>query len=202
MIFRSTDIIFDKKPILPNGYIIISNHLHFTDFCLIAYIFDNVYTIIKSDLFSLEIPYLSLLFKFICKNCKLIEYKRNDRIDGKRVQNILSQLILNHNNVLIFPEGTTSLNTKKGLLPFKKGIFKLAYDSNIPIVPVVIHYTDPEFGCPVEKKFKILDVFKNNTKVITKVLEPQYPNSYRNIDEFMNNIRDYMENYLKNINNN
>ena len=42
--------------------------------------------------------------------------------------------------VIIFPEGTTS--DLPDSLPFKLGAFKLAAQSNIPVVPVAILYAD------------------------------------------------------------
>ncbi|MFN0176829.1 MAG: lysophospholipid acyltransferase family protein [Saprospiraceae bacterium] len=43
-------------------------------------------------------------------------------------------------SVIIFPEGTTS--GLMGTLPFKKGVFKLAAQESIPIVPVAIVFSD------------------------------------------------------------
>jgi 1-acyl-sn-glycerol-3-phosphate acyltransferase len=42
--------------------------------------------------------------------------------------------------VLIFPEGTTS--SLNGTLPFKKGVFKLAAQAGIPVVPVALVFSD------------------------------------------------------------
>jgi 1-acyl-sn-glycerol-3-phosphate acyltransferase len=44
--------------------------------------------------------------------------------------------------VILFPEGTTYAGplTK----PFKNGSFKIAADAQIPIIPVAIHYPDPD----------------------------------------------------------
>ena len=42
-------------------------------------------------------------------------------------------------SLIIFPEGTRS--TEDGLLPFKKGAFRIAIDTGLPLIPVVIDGT-------------------------------------------------------------
>lgn len=43
--------------------------------------------------------------------------------------------------VVVFPEGTTFEGP--GLLPFHAGIFRLAAESDIPVIPVAVGYTNP-----------------------------------------------------------
>jgi len=55
--------------------------------------------------------------------------------------NKIKKSVDNQIPVILFPEGTTF----KGPLtkPFKNGSFKIAADAGIPIIPVAIHYSDP-----------------------------------------------------------
>lgn len=50
----------------------------------------------------------------------------------------LKELLKGGTSVLVAPEGTRN-NTDAPLLPFKYGPFRLAIESQIPIIPVVIH---------------------------------------------------------------
>jgi 1-acyl-sn-glycerol-3-phosphate acyltransferase len=45
-------------------------------------------------------------------------------------------------SVLGFPEGTTS--SGEDVLPFKRGLFGLAQIMRVPVVPMAIHYAEPE----------------------------------------------------------
>lgn len=56
------------------------------------------------------------------------------------------ELLKNGNSIVIFPEGTRSKTDE--MLPFKKGSFKLATKSGVPVIPFAIKGTD--------------DVFENN----------------------------------------
>ncbi|MDP1784637.1 MAG: lysophospholipid acyltransferase family protein [Sulfuricurvum sp.] len=58
---------------------------------------------------------------------------------GINVLHLLLQKLRNRSNVLIFPEGSRSVDG--ALLPFKKGAFSLAIESGVPIVPIVISGT-------------------------------------------------------------
>ncbi|MEY4203218.1 MAG: hypothetical protein RL013_921 [Bacteroidota bacterium] len=54
-----------------------------------------------------------------------------------QIQDVIEQ----GNQVIIFPEGTTS--DLPGTLPFKPGVFRLAAKTGIPVVPVAISFNDP-----------------------------------------------------------
>jgi len=66
--------------------------------------------------------------------------KRSELKSLISTMNKIKKSLENEIPVAIFPEGTTY----KGPLtrPFKKGSFKIAADSQIPIIPVAIHYRD------------------------------------------------------------
>ena len=50
----------------------------------------------------------------------------------------LKQILSGGTSVLVAPEGTRN-NTDEPLLPFRYGPFRLAIESQIPILPVIIH---------------------------------------------------------------
>lgn len=56
----------------------------------------------------------------------------------KRGSQKLKELLSGGTSVLVAPEGTRN-NTDEPLLPFRYGPFRLAIESGIPIIPVVIH---------------------------------------------------------------
>jgi len=51
---------------------------------------------------------------------------------------------------VIFPEGHCS---EKGLLPFKPGMFHVAAEKGVPILPSTIEYSDPEMAWVGEESF-------------------------------------------------
>ena len=68
--------------------------------------------------------------------------------------------------VALFPEGTTS----KGPLtkPFKNGSFKIAADTNIPVIPMAIHFPDEKDAWIDDDTF-VGHFFRQMSKPVTKV---------------------------------
>jgi 1-acyl-sn-glycerol-3-phosphate acyltransferase len=72
-------------------------------------------------------------------------------------------------SIMIFPEGTRSLNNEIGF--FKRGAFQLALQANIPLLPVLIDGTGgilPKHGL----------IFSSGHEIRIKVLDPVYPVSF------------------------
>ncbi|WP_420388411.1 lysophospholipid acyltransferase family protein [Roseivirga sp.] len=63
---------------------------------------------------------------------------RSDPESRKAGSQRLKQLLSGGTSVLVAPEGTRN-NTDEPLLPFRYGPFRLAIESQIPILPVIIH---------------------------------------------------------------
>lgn len=87
----------------------------------------------KAELF--RIP----LFGASMRGAGYISIDRSDRKSAFQSLARAAHLIRNGTSVMIFPEGTRSLNGE--LLPFKKGGFVMAVDAGVPIVPLVIKGT-------------------------------------------------------------
>lgn len=87
----------------------------------------------KAELF--KIP----LFGRGMRGCGYISIDRYDREAAIESLNTAARIIKNGTSVLIFPEGTRSMDGK--IKSFKKGGFVLTVDAGVPIIPVLIHGT-------------------------------------------------------------
>ena len=117
---------------LPKGpCILVSNHLSYFDPLIISSYITNT-PIAKLETASWP------LFGRCMKKAGVIFYERNNPWSGFKVLKQASTKLLLKNNVLVFPEGTTSAGEE--VLPFKRGIFGLSKLLNIPIVPITLYY--------------------------------------------------------------
>lgn len=65
---------------------------------------------------------------------------RSSSAEAIKTINDAKQKIKGGTSVFFFPEGTRSKNGQ--MLPFKKGAFRLAFDLNLPILPITINGSD------------------------------------------------------------
>jgi 1-acyl-sn-glycerol-3-phosphate acyltransferase len=170
---------------IKSGYIILSNHSSCLDYGIIKNIC-NCYCIIGNILSSL--PDLSDKYQYIL-------YTKNDNESGSSIKKQILKLISSGNNVLIFPEGQLS-NNKHTLLKFKKGLFYLAYDNKIPIVPIFqTHHNFNDFTYLYKQIIDcFLDIPINNLDVDVTVNKTIYPSDFGSFEEFY----DYIVNLYKN----
>lgn len=87
----------------------------------------------KRQLFS--IPF----FGWAMKRANYISLDRENPREAIKAIEVASKKIKEGTNLIIFPEGTRSVDGK--LLPFKKGVFSLAVHAGVPVVPVAIKGT-------------------------------------------------------------
>jgi 1-acyl-sn-glycerol-3-phosphate acyltransferase len=116
----------------PNrSYVFMANHQsNFDILALFAGLPVQFRWLAKAELFRIPI------FAQGMRGCGYISIDRSDRESAFKSIREAAEKIKNGASVMIFPEGTRSLDSK--LLPFKKGGFVLAADSGVPIVPMVI----------------------------------------------------------------
>lgn len=113
------------------GSIIISNHPSFIDLTILKKQFPNCYCLtymVDKRIFT-DDEYINRF--------KLIPYHYEDKNGGDNVKKIIKKLIFEGKNVIVFPEGGLSEN--KILSPFKKGLFYLAKEFDINIIPCSIN---------------------------------------------------------------
>lgn len=151
-----------------SNMLVMSNHYDGLDGLVFLSIMNRpsnkLYMVAKSDVVGNDldknaISYaLSFIKKSFMESSNLISYKRGDKESGEDVKNNIAKIITNDNeNVLVFPEGTTHRN---GVLKeFKNGIFHLASDENITILPVTLIYDRPDFGFEKGEEVNLLSWF-------------------------------------------
>jgi 1-acyl-sn-glycerol-3-phosphate acyltransferase len=87
----------------------------------------------KAELF--KVP----LFGYAMQRAGYISIDRSNRKSAIRSLNQAAITIRNGVSVIIFPEGTRSVDGR--IRQFKKGGFVLAVDAGVPVIPVVVHGT-------------------------------------------------------------
>ncbi len=115
-----------------------------------------------------KIPLLSFWMKRI--HCVFID-RKNLRNASSYLEKGIENLKMG-NNMLIFPEGTRSKSDE--MKPFKVGSFRLALESQVPIVPLTIKNTYKM----LEEKGKIR---KANVSLI--IHDPIFPEEYNKIEK-------------------
>ncbi len=115
------------------NYIICANHASNLDISALMAVWDTDFSFIgKHEL--LENKVTSLFFKTID-----IPINRSSKISSFRAFKKAQFLLESGKSVALFPEGGINDTFPPQLGDFKIGAFKLAVDSNIPILPVIIH---------------------------------------------------------------
>ncbi|MFC1857062.1 lysophospholipid acyltransferase family protein [Thermodesulfobacteriota bacterium] len=139
------------------SYIYMSNHQSNFDIpVMLAYLPVQFKWLAKVELFKIPI------FGRGMRGAGYISIDRSNRKSAVQSLREAAIKIQNGTSVLIFPEGTRSLDGK--IRPFKKGGFVLAVESGVPVVPMAI-----QGSFPIMPKNRILI---NPGPVVLEIKEP------------------------------
>ncbi len=181
-------LIASRVPVTVNGeehfdssrpYIFMSNHQSNFDIpVLLAHLRCQFRWLAKAELFRIPI------FGRGMRGAGYIPIDRSDRRAAIRSLQAAAETIRRGSSVMIFPEGTRSLDGQ--IRPFKKGGFVLAVDAGVPIVPVVICGT---FAVMSKSSLRI-----HRGPVRIRVLEPIETDGYgrKRKDELLELVRERM----------
>lgn len=113
------------------AYIYVSNHTSFLDLPGIAMTIKGQFRpLAKKELLKLPV------FGWITRaTCVVVDRSSNE--SRKKSINHLKEILNLGINILIFPEGTQN-RTKEILQPFKDGAFRIAVDTQKPLLPLVV----------------------------------------------------------------
>lgn len=120
-----------KDPRRP--YVVVSNHESFVDILLISHLPWEMKWLSKVEI--LRIPILG--WNMVLAGDVPVE--RGTRKSALKAMRRCQEVLANKVSVMMFPEGTRSETDE--MLPFKEGAFRLAVDSGVPILPVVVRGT-------------------------------------------------------------
>lgn len=120
----------DKIP-RNTSFIYVSNHTSFLDIPGVRLIIPGEFRpIAKKEL--LKIPVFGLIVK-----AATVVVDRSNAQSRKQSMDTLREILKGGISILVFAEGTQN-RTKEILQPFKDGAFRIAIDSQLPIVPLVV----------------------------------------------------------------
>jgi 1-acyl-sn-glycerol-3-phosphate acyltransferase len=165
-----TIVTYEEKLDPNKAYIFTPNHTNYLDI-LTGYKFVPNYFHFMAKGSLAKVPLFKVMF-----SKTHIPFDRNSKIDStaafKRAKNDIEKGY----SVLVYPEGTQNRNNGQ-LLPFKPGAFKMAVETNTPIVPVT---TLNSFDILPHEK----EIFKLRRggpgKLYIKVGKPVYSVDYEN----------------------
>lgn len=158
-------------------YITVANHINMIDCAMITLsIFPRIpyFLTLQSNLEIPIIKYLVMLFRGIPIPITL---------KGKeKMVNTIDGLLKRGEVVGIYPEGHL-MPYYDGIREFKNGAFNFAVKNQVPILPIVFTYREPE---------GILKKFKKKPFITLTILEPEYPKaeiSKANVEELKNRVQ-------------
>jgi 1-acyl-sn-glycerol-3-phosphate acyltransferase len=114
-------------------YVVVANHESFVDILLISHLPFEMKWLSKIELFRL--PVVGWLLRLADD----IPLERGDRGSASEAMAACADRLSKRVSVMIFPEGTRA--TGDEMLPFKDGAFRLAIETQTPILPIAVHGT-------------------------------------------------------------
>ncbi len=172
------------------GVLLLMNHYSGLDIMFLVGLIE-FYSVVKSDLLGEIINedeswLITYLKEEVFEKLQFIPYKRGDKKSGDEVKDIILKNIKSGKNVIVFPEGTTQHCFKKPL-EFKKGIFHLAHENNIPIFSFSINYSK-DIGFNKKETTDFVHIFMQKADVRLYCNGIFYPEYYSNMDDLYNDV--------------
>ena len=175
-----------EKAVKGTTYVIISNHQSILDILLInclRYRFKWISKIENNKV---------LVLGWYLRMADYITVDRGNKESKEEMLEKSYQALKRGNSIMIFPEGTRSLNKQIGF--FKRGAFQLAMKADRPILPIIIDGTGgilPKHGL----------IFNSGHKIRIRVLDPVLPESFDtdNPDGLAQNFNTFMTRALKEL---
>ena len=158
------------------AYVVVSNHQSLLDILVLFRLYRHFKWVSKAVIFRLP---------FIGWNMSMNRYiaiRRGDPKDAVRMMNACGAALEGGSSILIFPEGTRSLDGE--LREFRHGAFTLALRHRVPIVPIVLDGTLdalPKHG-----------IVSPGADIVIQVLDPIPIEGFEDVDTLRDHVRSVM----------
>ncbi|MFZ4432021.1 MAG: lysophospholipid acyltransferase family protein [Microthrixaceae bacterium] len=113
-----------------NPYVVVSNHESFVDILLISHLPWEMKWLSKEQNF--KIPVAGWLMSLAGD----VRLRRGDKASAQRAMDACADYLSKRVSVMIFPEGTRAADGELG--QFKDGAFRLAIETQVPILPLAV----------------------------------------------------------------
>ena len=165
--------------------ILASNHLGYLDPIILASLLECI-PIAKRELASWPGIGRSL------RRLGLIFYDRGNVACGARVLRKAISAIQSGENVLVFPEGTTTCGDS--VLPFKRGMFGVSKLTDCPVVPISVDFANPKCTWAWEDTRTFVEHYwwqtnRKSTSITVKFFNPIYPHPLETPEQMANRAR-------------
>ncbi len=165
------------------AYVVVSNHQSLLDILVLFRLYRHFKWVSKAEIFRLP---------FIGWNMTLNRYiaiRRGDPQDAIRMMAACGEALESGSSILIFPEGTRSLDGE--LRDFRHGAFTLALRHHVPILPIVLDGTVdalPKHG-----------VVSPGADIVIQVLDPIAVDGFSDVEVLRDHVRGVMADGLRRL---
>jgi 1-acyl-sn-glycerol-3-phosphate acyltransferase len=165
------------------AFVVVSNHQSLLDILVLFRLYRHFKWVSKAVVFRLP---------FIGWNMSMNRYiaiRRGDPKDAVRMMNACGDALAGGSSILIFPEGTRSLDGE--LREFRHGAFTLALRHRAPILPIVLDGTLdalPKHG-----------IVSPGADIVIQVLEPIPIDDFPDVDTLRDHVREVMAAELRRL---
>jgi 1-acyl-sn-glycerol-3-phosphate acyltransferase len=165
------------------AYVVVSNHQSMLDILVLFRLYRHFKWVSKTEIFRLP---------FIGWNMALNRYiriRRGDRKDAVRMMAACGEALESGSSILIFPEGTRSLDGE--LREFRHGAFTLGLRHHVPILPIVLDGTLdalPKHG-----------IVSPGADIVIQVLRPIPVDDFKDVETLRDHVRRVMADALRQL---
>jgi 1-acyl-sn-glycerol-3-phosphate acyltransferase len=164
----------------PGPYIVVVNHTSVLDIPLAMSLPGPLLMRALTKAENMQIPIMGRYMRF----CKMIPIERGNPASASQAISNCKDTLAKGISLLVFSEGSRSENAQLG--PFHRGAFRLAMDTDVPILPVVIYGTHKLLA---KGKFTPKNVY---SPFLLRVLPPVTSEGFTTARQMSNNVRSLM----------